>query len=344
MTRRHFASDNASGIHPRILAAIGEANVGHALAYGDDPWTRRASEALRAAFDADAEVLLTFGGTGANVVGLAAIMRRHCAVLCADSAHLWTSECAAPEQAFGGKLVPLPHVQGKLTQAAIAPALRPGRGVHHAQPRVVSISQPTEWGTLYTPDELRQLADFVHAHGLVLHVDGARYANAAAALGLPLAALGAACGIDVLSFGGTKNGLMAGEAVLFFDRSLAQEAAYARKQATQLASKMRFIAAQFLAYLEDDLWCRLATHANAMATRLAAGVSGVAQLEFVCPVSCNMLFPRLPHAALATLREDFPFHAWDESQSIARWLTSFDTTSDDVDHFAAAVRMACAAT
>lgn len=342
MSSRYFASDNAAGIHPRVLAAIVEANSGHALAYGDDDWTRRAAEALRTAFDADAEVLFAFGGTGANVLGLAAVMRRHQSVLCADSAHLWTSECAAPEQAFGGKVVPLPHRQGKLTVALLEPALGPTRGVHHAQPRVVSVSQPTEWGTLYTPAEISELAEFIHSRGLLLHVDGARFANAAAALGQPLSALGRACGIDILTFGGTKNGLMGGEAVLFFDRALAHEAAYARKQATQLASKMRFISAQFLAYLEGDLWRELALQANAMATRLAGALDTLPAVEFLCPVQCNMLFPRLPPHALASLREDYHFYAWDEQASIARWLTAFDTTAADVDAFAAAVRAACA--
>lgn len=342
MSGRYFASDNAAGIHPRVLAAIAEANVGHALAYGDDAWTRRAADAIREAFASDAEVLFVFGGTGANVVGLASVMRRHQAVLCADSAHLWNSECAAPEQAFGGKIIPLPHMHGKLEASLLEPALRPTRGVHHARPRVVSISQPTEWGTLYTRDELCALAAFAHAHGLLLHVDGARYANAAAALNLPLSALGADCGIDILSFGGTKNGLLGGEAVLLFDRALAEEGAYARKMATQLASKMRFISAQFIAYMEHELWRELAAHANAMAARLAQALADVPTLEFVCPVETNMLFARLPLPALRRLREDFHFYAWDESAGIARWLTAFDTQAADVDAFAAAVRRACA--
>lgn len=341
MKTRGFASDNASGVHPRVLAALAEANVDHAIAYGADPWTARAEDALRTAFDADAEILLTFGGTGANVIGLAAVMRPFDAVLCAASAHLNNDECAAAERFIGSKLIPVEHDYGRITPAALEPHLGPTRGVHHARPRVVSVTQPTEWGTLYTVAELRALAAFAHAHDLLLHVDGARFANAAAALDVSFAELGPRAGVDVLSLGGTKNGLMGAEAVLFFDRALAADAAYTRKQGMQLASKMRFLAAQFLAYLEDELWRELAAHANAMAARLASGTRGAPGVEFVCPVACNLLFPRLPPAALAPLQDTFAFYTWDAPRSIARWVTSFDTTAEDVDTFAAAVHAAC---
>lgn len=340
MSARSFASDNGAGVHPAVLAAINAANHGHASAYGNDPWTARASDALRAAFGGTAEILFTFGGTGANVVALATLTRRHDAILCADSAHILTSECAAVEHFCGGKLLPVASIDGKLSPALLAPVLGPTRGVHQARPRVVSITQPTEWGALYSVDEMRALADFAHAHELFLHVDGARYANAAAALGLSLAALSAEVGVDVLSFGGTKNGLLGAEAVVVFDPTLALEAAYARKQATQLASKMRFIAAQFLAYLENDLWRELAGHANAMARRLAAALDNVAGLEFVCPVETNMLFARLPRGVLEALQRDFYFYTWRDSDAVARWVTSFDTSAEDVDLFAAAVKRA----
>ena len=340
MSARSFASDNGAGVHPAVLAAINAANHGHASAYGNDPWTARASDALRAAFGGTAEILVTFGGTGANVVALATLTRRHDAILCADSAHILNSECAAVEHFCGGKLLPVASIDGKLSPALLAPVLGPTRGVHQARPRVVSITQPTEWGALYSVDEMRALADFAHAHELFLHVDGARYANAAAALGLSLAALSAEVGVDVLSFGGTKNGLLGAEAVVVFDPALALEAAYARKQATQLASKMRFIAAQFLAYLENDLWRELAGHANAMARRLAAALDNVAGLEFVCPVETNMLFPRLPRGVLEALQRDFYFYTWRDSDAVARWVTSFDTSAEDVDLFAAAVKRA----
>ncbi|MGE0485845.1 MAG: low specificity L-threonine aldolase [Gammaproteobacteria bacterium] len=339
---RGFASDNTSGVHPRALAAIAAANTGHVPAYGDDPWTARAGEALRTAFDCDAEVLFCFGGTGANVVGLASVTRPHQSVLCADCAHVWTSEGGAPERFLGAKLVPLPSRHGKLDLATVQTALKPGRGVHQVRPRALTITQPTEWGTLYSAGEIRALAELVHAHDMVLHVDGARFANAAAAAGATLADCAPRLGVDVLSFGGTKNGLLGAEAVLLFDRTLAADAAWQRKQATQLASKMRFLAAQFVAYLEDELWRELASHANAMAARLAATLDGVAGLEFVCPVETNQLFPRLPPAALAALQADWYFYAWDEARSIARWITSFDTRADDVDAFAADVRTAVA--
>ena len=340
MSTRSFASDNGAGVHPAVLAAINAANHGHASAYGNDPWTARASDALRAAFGGTAEILFTFGGTGANVVALATLTRRHDAILCADSAHIFTSECAAVEHFCGGKLLPVASTDGKLSPALLAPVLSATRGVHHARPRVLSITQPTEWGALYSVDEMRALADFAHAHELFLHVDGARYANAAAALGLSLAALSAEVGVDVLSFGGTKNGLLGAEAVVVFDPTLALEAAYARKQATQLASKMRFIAAQFLAYLENDLWRELAGHANAMARRLAAALDNVAGLELVCRVETNMLFPRLPRGVLEALQRDFYFYTWRDSDAVARWVTSFDTSDEDVDLFAAAVKRA----
>ncbi len=334
---RFFASDNAAGIHPRILEAIGQANTGHAVAYGDDPWTVKAVAVMKEAFDADAEVLFTFNGTGANVIGIAAVMRPHHAVLCPESAHLWNDECAASERFYGGKLIPVASEFGKLTPAALEAHLGPTRGVHHAKPKIVSITQPTEWGTLYTLDETKALADFAHGHDLLLHVDGARFANAAAALEVSLADLSTHAGVDILSFGGTKNGLMGGEAALILNRSLAPEADYTRKQAMQLASKMRFISAQFLAYMEDELWRRLASHANAMASRLAGTMSDVNGVEFVCPVECNMLFPRLPRGAIESLQQLCYFYTWDEQASIARWLTSFDTTEDDVDAFAHAV-------
>ena len=340
MSTRSFASDNGAGIHPKVLAAIAAANHGHVTAYGGDPWTAAACDALRSAFGGRAEALLCFGGTGANVTALGAITRRYDAILCADSAHIVNSECAAVEHYCGGKLLPIATVDGKLTPELLAPALGPTRGVHHARPRVLSLTQPTEWGTLYSVAELRALCDFAHAHQLRVHVDGARFANAAAALEVSLAALSAEVGIDVLSFGGTKNGLMGAEAVVLFDAALAEEAAYARKQSTQLASKMRFLAVQMEAYLDAELWRSLAGHANAMAARLAATLRDVDGVEFVCPVETNMLFPRLPRPALEALQRDFNFYTWRETDAVARWVTSHDTTADDVDSFALAVRRA----
>ena len=329
---RALASDNASGVHPHVLEALAAANHDHASAYGDDAWTGRAVELLRSAFDYDLEVLFCFGGTGANVIGLAAATRPYESILCAESAHIWNSECSAPERFVNAKLIPLADELGKISVDHLLPHLGPGRGVHTARPRVVSITQPTEWGTLYSLDEMRTLADFCHEHDLLLHVDGARFANAVAALNVSLADC-AKCGIDVLSFGGTKNGLMGAEAVILFRPDLLEAAEYARKQAMQLASKMRFVAAQFLAYLENDLWHQLASHANAMAALLASQCASLPRIELAAPVACNMLFPRLPATVLSDLQEEFYFYTWDERASIARWITSFDTTGEDIEIF-----------
>lgn len=334
----YFASDNTSGIHPKVLAAIERANHGFVKGYGDDPYTQSAIAAMRAEFGQDAEVFFTFGGTGANVVGLASVARSFEAVFCADCSHIWSDECAAPEKFIGGKLAPVPSVYGKISPAAIAACMGENRGVHHAAPKVISITQPTEWGTVYRPDEMQALADFAHAHGMLLHVDGARLSNAAAALGTSLGAISTDVGVDVLSFGGTKNGLMGGEAIVFIDGTLAKNAGYLRKQATQLASKMRFISVQFEALLTDELWRQNAEHANAMATRLALAVGDVDGVELTCPVEINALFPRLDTSFIAPLQERCVFYLWDEKASIARWMTSFNTTASEVDAFADIVR------
>ena len=337
-TNRCFASDNTAGVHPEVLAAIADANVGHALAYGADRWTDAATEALRQAFEASVEVLFTWGGTGANIIGMGSVLGQHQAVLCAETAHIWNDECAAPERFLGSKLIPVPVHDGKLTCAALEPYFAPMRGVHHVQNRVLSITQPTELGTVYQPQEMSELARYAHDHGLLLHVDGARFANAAVALDVSLAEISTEVGVDILSFGGTKNGLLGAEAVIFFDPAIGGDAAYVRKQAMQLASKMRFVSSQFLAYLQNDLWSRLARHANAMAMRLAGTLDGENGVEFMTPVDCNMMFPRLPRDAMHALLQTFEFYVWDDSRSIARWVTAFDTTTEDVDAFTAAIK------
>jgi len=329
-----FASDNASGIHPEIIAAIERANTGYVTAYGKDPYTERANDALRQAFGAAVEPLFTFGGTGANVVGIASMARSFEAVFCADCSHIWADECAAPEKFFGGKLIPVPSQYGKITPQAIEECMGENRGVHHAVPKVVSITQPTEWGTVYQPHEVAAIADYAHSKGMRLHVDGARLSNAAAALGTSLGAITCEVGVDVLSFGGTKNGLMFGEAVIFFDPALAADAGYLRKQATQLASKMRFIAAQFEALLTDELWRRNALHANTMAARLAAAIANIEGIALCCPVEINALFVELDRRFVEPLLTRSTFYLWNERDSIARWMTSFDTPAADVDEFA----------
>lgn len=338
-----LVSDNASGMHADVLAALARANAGHVLSYGDDPCTAHAVALLRRHFGAQAEVLLALTGTGANVLALQSVLHSHQAVICADSAHLNRDECGALEKFTGSRLLTVPHSAGKLTAAAIAPLLTAAGNVHRVQPRVVSITQCTEWGTVYEPAELRALADFCHRHDLLLHVDGARLCNAAAALETDLHALTTACGVDLLSFGLTKNGALGAESVVFLAPELAETARFVRKQAMQLASKMRFVAAQFEALLEGDLWRRNAAHANAMAVRLADGVAGIPALEIAVPVETNAVFVRLPPHAIPDLQAASPFVLWDPARAIARWMTSFDTTPDEVDAFVERVRETCAA-
>jgi len=338
---RSFASDNYAGVHPEVLDAIAAANVDHAKAYGDDPWTARADELFRDHFGAHARAFPAFNGTGANVVGLEVLLRRWDAVVCATSAHINVDEGGAPEHQLGTKLIDVPTADGKLTPD-LARSVIFGEGVvHHAQPRVISITQSSEMGTVYTPDEIGALADFAHSRGMYLHLDGARISNAAAALGVPLRAFTTDVGVDLISYGGTKNGALAAEAVVVLQPGLSELAdsiGFARKQSMQLASKMRFVSAQFIALLESDLWHRNASHANAMAARLRAAVDGLPGLAFPVPVQANGLFPTLPAASIAPLQEVTPFYVWDESTNQVRWMCAWDTTPEEVDSFAAAVR------
>lgn len=333
----YFASDNAAPIHPRVLAAIEEANSGHAVAYGDDDWTARAVGALQSHFGTGIEVAFVFGGTGANVVGLATLLRRQDAIVCADTAHLWRDECAAPERWLGTKLVPLPASDGKLHPALVEPLLRDDGMVHRAQPHVVSITQATELGTVYTRDELLALGDFCHQHGLLLHMDGARLANAAAHLGATLAEITVDCGVDVLSFGGTKNGLLLGEAVIAFGDAAGRMLPWMQKQAGQLPSKNRYIAAQFEALLTDDLWLHNARHANDAAARLAEAIGSLGELEIVQPVESNAVFLRVPERYVSPLQERFRIPVWGHDGPVVRIMTSFDTTDADVDGLASAL-------
>jgi threonine aldolase len=341
---KYFLSDNAAGVHPEVMAALAAANHGHASAYGSDSFTQRATELLREHFGGDPEVLFVLTGTGANVLALQSMLKSYEAVICADCSHLNRDECGAPEKFVGSKLLPAPTRQGKLYPELIEPLLADTDMVHRAQPRAVTVSQCTEWGTVYTVDELNGLSKFCHEHNLLLHVDGARLSNAAVALEVDLPAVSSEAGVDVLSFGGTKNGLMGAEALLFFNHSLLPAASFYRKQAMQLASKMRFVAVQFEALLTNDLWRRNAAHANAMASRLAAGVEGIAGVELVMPVETNALFAQLSPAAIAELQSQEVFGVWETPESIVRWMTSYDTTEAEVDGFAAKIARACGAT
>ena len=337
---RGFASDNYSGVHPEILDAIVAANGGHQVSYGGDVYTERLREVFRQHFGADARAYPVLNGTGANVVALQAMCDRWGSVICAGSAHIHVDESGAPEKVAGLKLLTVPAEHGKLTVAAIRREARGFDDEHRAQPQVVSLAQATELGTVYTPEEIREIADFAHGHGMRLHVDGARLTNAAASLGVPLRALTTDAGVDIVSFGGTKSGMLLGEAVVVLDPALDRGLDRLRKASMQLASKMRFLSAQFLALLEGDLWLRNATHANTMAALLHERVKDLPGVRVSHPVQANAVFARLPADALAALHRDFHFYTWDEEAGEARWMTSFDTTAEDIGHFADSVRSA----
>jgi threonine aldolase len=335
--RKSFGSDNHAGAHPAVLSALTAANAGDATAYGEDPLTRQVAARLRAELGA-AEVFFVFGGTAANVLGLGLMLRPFEAVICAETAHLNGDECGAAERVLGSKLLTVPAPGGKLTPELIAGQLA-GRGnSHRAQPRAVEIAQATEVGTCYTLEELQAISEFCRASDLLLYVDGARLANAAAYLGCSLAEL--ARHADVLSFGGTKNGAMGAEAVVVMNEPLAAAMPFQRMQLMQLASKMRFLAAQFGALLDDGLWLANAGHANAMARRLADGAAAVPGFRLAHPVEANGVFGILPRDQVGRLQQDWNFHVWaeaGEAESIVRWMTAFDTTPADVDAFVAAI-------
>jgi threonine aldolase len=335
---RGFASDNQAGIHPGVLEAIAKANEGHAASYGHDRWSERLQARFREHFGAAAQAFPVFNGTGANVLALRAACRPWEAAICAETAHLNVDEGGAPEVIAGVKLLCVPGVDGKLTPELIAgPALARRGDEHQVQARVVSIAQSTELGTVYSVEEVAALAEAAHAHGLLLHVDGARLSNAAAALELPLRALTTDVGVDIVSFGGTKNGLLGAEAVVFLTAELAEGFLYLRKQSLQLSSKMRFLAVQLDALLSDGLYLQLAAHANAMAARLADAVGQVPGITITRPVHANAVFAVLPPEAAARLQEEFAFYVWDEASGEVRWMCAWDTTPEDVDAFAAAV-------
>ncbi|MFN2513607.1 MAG: low specificity L-threonine aldolase [Pyrinomonadaceae bacterium] len=336
--KRSFASDNNAGVHPKVLEAIAAANQGHVVAYGDDPYTDTAVELFREHFGKEVEVYFVFGGTGANVLGLKAVTQPHHAIICADTAHINVDECGAPEKFTGCKLLSLPNKDGKITVDQMAPFLHAVGFEHHVQPRVISISQSTEMGTVYQPNELKKLAGFAHKNEMLLHMDGARIANAAASLKTNLSSITRDVGVDVLSFGGAKNGMMYGEAVVFFDRSLAKDFKYTRKQGTHLPSKMRFISAQFSALLSNDLWRENAVHANSMAKLLAEELRQIPLVEITQEVESNGVFACLPKKYIASLQKQYFFYVWNEQTSEVRFMTSFDTTPQDISDFVALVK------
>jgi len=337
---RSFASDNNSGVHPLVLRAIQDANHGHAVGYGDDPWTRQAEQAFAGVFGPEARVFFVFLGTAANVLSLNALARSYHSVICARSAHINVDECGAPERHLGCKLHAVPTPDGKLRPADVLPVLHDLGNEHHNQPRVISITQSTEFGTIYRPEEIKALAELAHSRGLYLHMDGARIANASAALGQTLAGATRDLGVDVLSFGGTKNGMMYGEAVVFLRPGLADDFRFLRKQGMQLASKMRYISAQFSALLADGLWRENASAANAMARLLASKAATIPGVEITRTVETNAVFARIPAAAVEKLKREYFFYVWNPEPAEApevRWMCSFDTTEADVRGFVEAL-------
>jgi threonine aldolase len=336
-----FGSDNHAGVHPAVLSAIAAANRGPAVAYGADSHTSHALAKFREHFGENIDVYFVFNGTGANVIALKTLARPYHAVICSEHAHINADECGAPESASGSKLLPVHTPDGKLTCADIARHLQGRIDQHRVQPAVVSITQSSELGTVYSCDEVREIAAFCHGRGLHLHMDGARIANAAASLGRGLREVTADLGVDILSFGGTKNGLLLGEAVVCFRPELSRDTLFIRKQSMQLASKMRFIAAQFSALLSDDLWLENAAHANRMAKLLEQRVRDIPDVRVVQPVQANAVFASLPRPALEKLLEKYFFYTWDEEKNEVRWMTSFATSEEDVERFAAAIAACC---
>ncbi|MHB1489301.1 MAG: threonine aldolase family protein [Cellulomonas sp.] len=336
--RHEFGSDNYAGVHPEILFALAEANGGHQVAYGGDAYTERLSTVVASHFGEQTRAFPVFNGTGANVLSLQSMLPRWGAVICAETAHIATDENGAPERVGGLKLLTVATPDGKLTPELVDREAWGWGDEHRAQPGVVSVTQTTELGTAYTVDELRAVAEHAHSLGMAVHLDGARLANAAAHLGLSLRALTTDVGIDVVSFGGTKNGLMYGELVLVLDPERSDGLRYMRKVTMQLASKMRFISAQFVALLEGDLWLRSAQHANAMATRLRAAVEAIDGVQVTQSTDANAVFVVLPAGAADRLRDYARFYDWNKAAGEVRWMCSFDTTAADVDDFAEDVR------
>jgi threonine aldolase len=333
LNRRGFASDNNAGVHPKILSALSKVNDGHVIAYGDDPYTAKAVAELRTIFGKEIEAYFVFIGTAANVLGLSTVTQSYHAVICPETAHINVDECGAPEKFSGCKLLSSKTPDGKLSVDMIKSHMHGIGFEHHVQPRVVSITQATELGTVYTVDEIREIARYTHEQGMLLHMDGARISNAAVSLDCDLYKMTGGAGVDVLSFGGTKNGMMYGEAIIFFNKSLCDDFKYRRKQGMQLASKMRYIAAQFSAFLENELWKENALHANLMAQKLHAAVKDIPGVEVTQAVESNAVFAKIPAELVPKLQDEFFFYVWDEDLSEVRWMCSFDTTEEDIESF-----------
>ena len=336
--KRGFGSDNHSGISPEVLKAIADANVDHALAYGDDEYCARVEQLFKQHFGEQAVVSFVFNGTGANTMAIDAMVRSHEAVVCAETAHVNVDECGAPQRIVGCRLLTVDTPDGKLTPELVKTRLHGFGFEHHSQPKAITITQSTELGTLYTISEIKALAELAHSYNMYLHVDGARLANAAVALGCTFKEMTTDAGVDVVSFGGTKNGLMIGESVVFLNPELARDYKYRRKQGLQLCSKMRFLAVQFEAYFKDDLWHRNAEHSNRMAQMLYNAVKDIPQVQVMYPVQVNGVFVKLPRNVWTELQKQYFFYDWDIDNDVVRWMCSFDTSEDDINNFVKALK------
>jgi len=333
MKKRSFASDNNAGVHLQVLEALQKANEGHVIAYGDDPYTESAKKKFKTFFGDDIELFFVFNGTAANVLGLTAATQSFNSIICAETSHINSDECGAPEKFSGCKLLAIPTSDGKLTVNLISKHMHGFGFEHHSQPKVVSITQSTEMGTVYLPEEIKAIASYVHSNGMILHMDGARLANAAVSLNVSFSEMTNDCGVDVLSFGGTKNGLMFGEAIIIFNKSLAENFKYIRKQGMQLASKMRYISAQFEAYLSNDLWKQGASHANQMAQLLGTEIAKIPQIKITQKIQSNGVFALVPPNIIPELQKEYFFYMWNEETSEVRWMCSFDTEEEDIQRF-----------
>jgi threonine aldolase len=333
MIKRGFASDNNAGVHPEILKEIEAVNKGHVVGYGNDIYTEQAKKLFKEQLGNDTEVFFVFTGTAANVLGITAVTRSWNSLITAETAHLEQDECGAPEKFTGCKVLTVPATDGKITPELITKHLHGFDFEHHAQPKVISITQSTEMGTIYTVPEITRLADLAHSMGMYLHMDGARIANAAVSLGMPFKSFTTDAGVDVLSFGGTKNGMMMGEAVCFLKPGLSKDFKYIRKQGMQLASKMRFISAQYIAYFHSDLWNKCANHANAMASIFAGKLKEIRQIKITQPVQSNGIFVIIPKNVAEKVMKHYFFYPWNEMTSEYRLMTSWDTTEEDIEEF-----------
>ena len=336
--KRGFGSDNHSGISPEVLKAIADANVDHALAYGDDEYCARVEQLFKQHFGQQAVVSFVFNGTGANTMAIDAMVRSHEAVICAETAHVNVDECGAPQRIVGCRLLTVDTPDGKLTPELVMTRMHGFGFEHHSQPKAITITQSTELGTLYTINEIKALAELAHQHNMYLHMDGARLANAAVALNCTFKEMTTDAGVDVVSFGGTKNGLMIGESVVFLNPELAKDYKYRRKQGLQLCSKMRFLAVQFEAYFNNELWRRNAEHSNKMAQMLYNAVKDIPQVKVVYPVQVNGVFVQLPRKVWTELQKQYFFYDWDIDKDVVRWMCSFDTTEEDIKNFVEALK------